>query len=151
MPQSLDNVLVHTIFSTKDRKPFLQNADLRRETFAYMAGVTDKLGCKAIKIGGVEDHVHLLTRLSRTITIADFVKETKRVTTDWIQNTDAALAGFRWQNGYGIFSVSESAKEDVISYILNQEEHHQKVDFKTEFRRFCETHSVEIDERFVWD
>ena len=62
MPQSLDNVLVHTIFSTKDRKPFLQNADLLRETFAYLAGVTDKLGCKAIKIGGVEDHVHLLTQ-----------------------------------------------------------------------------------------
>jgi len=112
MPQSLDKVLVHTVFSTKDREPFFREDEFRRKTHAYMAGVTDKLGCRAIKIGGVEDHVHLLTTLSRTITIADFVKETKRAATDWIQNREAALSKFHWQRGYGIFSVSESAKKE---------------------------------------
>ena len=151
MPQSLDNVLVHTIFSTKDREPFLRDNDLRCEAHAYMAGVTGKLGCRAIKIGGIEDHVHLLTTLSRTITIADFVKKTKRATTDWIQNRETSLSNFHWQRGYGIFSVSESGKQGVIDYIRNQADHHRKVDFKNEFRRFCEKHGVEIDERYVWD
>jgi putative transposase len=151
MPQSLANVLIHTIFSTKDRAPFLKDAGFRRETHAYMAGVTDKLGCKAIRIGGVEDHVHLLTTLSRTVTIADFVKETKRATTDWIQNQGAALADFHWQRGYGVFSVSESARDEVVRYILNQEDHHRYLDFKDEFRRFCKKHGVEVDECYAWD
>jgi putative transposase len=151
MPQSLAKVLIHTIFSTKDRAPFLKDAGFRREAHTYMAGVTGKLGCKAIKIGGVEDHVHLLTTLSRTVTIADFVKETKRATTDWIQKQGAALADFYWQRGYGVFSVSESARDEVVRYILQQEDHHRDIDFKYEFRRFCKKHGVEVDERYAWD
>ncbi len=151
MPQSLANVLIHTIFSTKDRAPFLRDADFRRETHAYMAGVTEKLACKAIKIGGVDDHMHLLTTLSRTVTIADFVKETKRATTAWIQQKGGGLADFHWQRGYGIFSVSESGRDEVVQYILNQEDHHRDLDFKDEFRRFCEKHGIEIDERYAWE
>ena len=151
MPQSLANVLIHTIFSTKDRQPFLEDPEFRAATHAYMAGVTERLKCKALKIGGVADHVHLLTPLSRTITIADFVKETKRATTDWIQNQEPTLADFHWQRGYGVFSVSESTRDEVTRYISNQEEHHRTMDFQTEFRRFCERHNVEFDERYVWD
>lgn len=151
MPQSLDNVLIHTVFSTKDRNPFLSDPDFRCKVHAYVAGVANKLGCYAIKIGGTEDHVHLLTTLSRTIAMADFVKETKRAATDWIQKSGPGLSGFHWQRGYGIFSVSESVKDAVIRYVSNQEEHHRKLDFKDEFRRMCEKHRVAIDERYAWD
>lgn len=151
MPQSLDHVLIQTIFSTKDRFPFLQNVELRAETHAYMAEVIRNLGCKAILIGGGSDHVHLFTNLSRTITIADFVKETKRATTHWIKQRDSQFRMFAWQKGYGVFSVSESSRSEVIDYIAHQEEHHRKVAFQDEFRTFCRRHDVKIDEQYVWD
>ena len=75
MPQSLSNILIHTVFSTKGRKPFLQEKSLRVDVHKYMAGISKKLNCHPVMIGGVEDHVHLLTGLSRTTIIADFVKE----------------------------------------------------------------------------
>ena len=113
--------------------------------------VSDKLGCSPIRIGGTADHVHLLTTLSRTVTIANFVKELKRVSTDWIQGHGVDLASFRWQAGYGAFSVSESNKDAVVEYILNQDEHHRTVTFQDEFRRFCDKHRIDYDERYVWD
>ena len=151
MPQSLARVLIHTVFSTKHRQPFLQDSDLRSELYAFMGGIADELGCGPIRIGGTADHVHLLTTLSRTVTIADFVKEVKRVSTDWVQRRGAALEEFHWQAGYGVFSVSESNKDAVMHYILNQEEHHQSLTFQEEFRRFCDKHGIDYDERYVWD
>ncbi|MCB1089169.1 MAG: IS200/IS605 family transposase [Verrucomicrobiae bacterium] len=151
MPQSLDNVLIHVIFSTRERMPFLSDSDLRRKTHAYMAGIIRKLGCAPIQIGGVADHVHLLVAISRTITIADFVKETKRATTDWLKNGDPEVPNFHWQRGYGVFSVSESARDEVTRYIASQEAHHRRTDYQSEFRKFCEKHGLEIDERYAWD
>ncbi len=114
MPQSLARILVHTIFSTKDREPVLSDAVRRTELHAWLGGVCNKLGCVPIQIGGVADHVHLLTTLSRSISPAEFVKETKRASTDWLRNNHDGMAGFRWQAGYGMFSVSESNKDKVI-------------------------------------
>ena len=151
MPQSLAQVLIHTIFSTKHREPDFRNPDFRAELRPYMGGVSEKLGCQPIQIGGTPDHVHLLTTLSRTVTIADFVKEVKRVSTNWVQQQDSGLAKFHWQAGYGTFSVSESNKQGVIDYILNQEEHHRKMTFQGEFRRFLDRHGLAYDERYVWD
>ena len=151
MPQSLARVLIHTIFSTKRRAPCLRDVDLRSQLYPFMGGVSDKLGCNPIRIGGTADHVHLLTTLSRTVTIAEFVKEVKRVSTDWIQDHGHDLASFRWQAGYGAFSVSESNKDAVVEYILHQEEHHRTVTFQDEFRGFCDKHGIDYDERYVWD
>jgi len=101
-------------------------------------------------IGGVADHVHLLTSLSRTITVSDFVKEIKRVSTHWLKEQDG-LADFHWQAGYGSFSVSPSLCSEVDRYIVNQDQHHKKMTFTEEFRIICAKHGVEIDERYVWD
>ncbi len=84
MPQSLDLVYLHTIFSTKSHHPYFQTPEQQRELHAYLASVSNNLSCPAIKVGGVADHVHLLTRLPRTLAIADFVKETKRVSSRWL-------------------------------------------------------------------
>jgi putative transposase len=110
MPQSLARILVHTIFSTKNRESCLTDVELRSNLYPFMGGVADKLGCDPIRIGGTADHVHLLTTLSRTTTIADLVKEVKRVSTDWIQGRGGMFSKFHWQAGYGAFSVSESKK-----------------------------------------
>jgi REP element-mobilizing transposase RayT len=150
MPQSLSNVLIHTIFSTKNRAPLFKDLTLRIETHSFLAGTAKSLDCFPVAIGGVEDHVHLLTTLSRTQTIADFVKETKRVTTRWLRQ-QKQIDDFQWQAGYACFSVSESNKEAVIHYITNQEKHHKKMTFQEEYRKICEKYRVNLDEKFVWD
>ncbi len=151
MPQSLAQVYIHTIFSTKDRHPFLSEPGLRSDVHAFMSGTAKSLQCFPIQIGGVADHVHLLTTLSRTIPISEFVKEVKRVSTNWIQDRGGAYAKFHWQSGYGAFSVSKSALVEVGDYIKNQEEHHRKVGFQDEFRRFLQKHEIDYDEKYVWD
>ncbi|MCB1237347.1 MAG: IS200/IS605 family transposase [Verrucomicrobiae bacterium] len=151
MPQSLASVNLHTIFSTKNREPWLRNANLRADLHSWMGGVVNTLGCIPIEIGGVSDHVHLLTTLSRTLTIADFVKETKRVSALWLKERSADFRAFHWQAGYGVFSIGQSQKDTVIRYVRDQEAHHRKRTFKEEFRDFLDRYEVEYDERYVWD
>ena len=151
MPQSLSSVYLHLVFSTKDRQPFLRDLALRSEVHAYLGGVSKKLDCPPIIIGGVEDHVHLLARHARTISQAEWVKELKRVSTLWIKNHDSTLVNFAWQTGYGVFSVSTSNLESVQDYIAKQEEHHRKVTFQDEYRTFLKRHNITWDENYVWD
>ena len=151
MSQSLSNVVIHIIFSTKDRIPFLKDKDIREQMHAELGGTSKTLNCLPIITGGVEDHIHLLARQSRTITLADWVKELKRVTSIWIKSKGLEFKKFSWQACYGAFSVSQSQSKKVIEYIQQQEKHHRKKDFKTEFREFLERHEIEYDERYVWD
>ncbi|MBC8243062.1 MAG: IS200/IS605 family transposase [Verrucomicrobia bacterium] len=151
MAQSLSNVLVHVVFSTKDRRPFLKNGQTRIELHSYLAGVSTKLDCPVLKIGGVADHVHLLGKLSRTIPISEWVKELKRASSRWIKTNAPEMSAFQWQGGYGSFSIGQSQAIQTIEYIANQEEHHRKVDFKDELRQLLQRYQIEYDERFLWD
>ena len=151
MPQSRARVVLHVVFSTKNRVPFLKEPELRARRHAYMAGGLQNIGCEPILINGVEDHVHLLYNLSRTMTIAGLVEEAKKSSSKWMKEQGAAYGDFYWQGGYGAFSVSQSNVEQVRAYIATQEEHHRKVSFQDEFRALCRKHGVEIDERYVWD
>ena len=118
---------------------------------AELGGTSKSLNCPTLIVGGVEDHIHLLARESRTITLSEWVKELKRVTSIWIKEKSPHFEAFAWQAGYGAFSVSQSQSGKVIKYIQEQETHHRKQDFKTEFREFLERHEIEYDERYVWD
>ena len=152
MPQSLAKVVVHLIFSTKNRTPWLQGEELRQELFAYMATILrDNVDSPAILINGVEDHVHVLGLLSRKFAIMDVVQEAKTETSKWLKKQSPAVSTFAWQAGYGIFSVSESNIPAVKSYIENQEDHHRRMSFQDEFRELCKRHGIEWDERYVWD
>ncbi len=151
MPQSLSRALIHTVFSTKDRFPFLANHDLRGEMHAYVGGIAKKLDCEPIRIGGIADHVHLLTTLSRTISIADFVKEVKRVSSIWIKERGGLQSKFRWQSGYGVFSVSPLDVDRLVCYIENQEAHHERTGFQDEYRALLREHGVDLEERYLWD
>lgn len=151
MPQSLARVVLHVVFSTKGRIPFLKDADVRTELHAYMAGILQNIGCEPVVINGVEDHMHVLCNLSRTITIADLVEEGKKSSSRWIKTKGAAYQDFQWQAGYGAFSVSQSNVEQVRLYVENQEEHHRTLTFQDEFRALCRKHGVAVDERYVWD
>ncbi|MHA3771677.1 IS200/IS605 family transposase [Verrucomicrobiota bacterium sgz303538] len=151
MPQSLSTVYLHLVFSTKERVPFLRQSDLRAEMHAYLGGVSRKLDCPAVLVGGVEDHVHLLARIGRMIAQAEWVKELKRASSIWIKERDPVLEDFAWQAGYGIFSVSVSSLEFVRGYIEKQEEHHRRMTFQDEYRALLRKHGAEWDERYVWD
>ena len=128
MPQSLSVIYIHLVFSTKERQPFLRDSKLRQSMHAYLGAISKRLDCAPIVVGGVEDHVHLLARFGRTITQAEWVKELKRVSNEWIQKE--GIADFQWQGGYANFSVSQSNLEQVQAYITGQEEHHKKISFQ---------------------
>jgi REP element-mobilizing transposase RayT len=140
---------VHIIFSTKNRMAFLQASDLQSELHAYLTATLRGLGCEPLRVGGVTDHVHLLTGLSRKMALAELIKNVKTSSTRMLK--DKGHRHFGWQSGYGAFSVSQSAKESVIAYIANQEFHHRKMTFQEEFRAILEKHGVAFDERYVWD
>jgi REP element-mobilizing transposase RayT len=151
MSQSLAQIYVHIVFSTKGRAPFLQNRRLRDRTHAYLAGTCRNLKCPSIIVGGVEDHVHILCRLANTASVSVLVRELKRESSKWMKDQSAELRSFHWQNGFGAFSVSPSHVEVLRDYIVNQEEHHVKESFQDEFRRLLAKYAVEHDERYVWD
>ncbi len=149
MPQSLSNVLLHVIFSTKDRAPFLQDAKLRTELHGYLIGTLRQIECPSLAVGGVADHVHVLCRLSRTKTIASLIEDLKTESSKWVKQQ--GVDDFYWQSGYAAFSVSASNIEQVKRYIKNQEIHHRTQAFQDELREFLRKHEVEFDERYVWD
>ena len=151
MPQSLSVVYLHLVFSTKDRRPFLREQEMRESVHAYLGEISKRLDCPPILVGGVEDHVHMLTRFSRTITQAEWVKELKRASNRWLREQWLDLASFQWQGGYADFSVSQSHLHRVKEYIARQEEHHRKMTFQDELRRLLRKHRMEWDERYVWD
>ncbi|MFN0053334.1 MAG: IS200/IS605 family transposase [Planctomycetales bacterium] len=151
MPQSLSKVYLHVVYSTKDRRPFLQDKQIRQRAHAYLAAACDRLECPKIKIGGVEDHVHILCHLSRNISIADLVREIKRESSKAIKEMGAGLDKFQWQRGYGAFSASPSHVAPLKTYIANQASHHQRESFQDEFRRLLRKYDVDYDERYVWD
>ncbi len=151
MPQSLAQVYLHLVFSTKNRQPLLADRDLRDEMHRYLGGTCTELGCPILRVGGVADHVHLLCRLGRSISLSDLVKELKRTSSLWIKTKSADLEDFHWQTGYGAFSISPGHVDDLIRYIENQESHHHTESFQDEFRRLLTKYGVEWDERYVWD
>ena len=149
MPQSLSRVLVHLIFSTKHREPMI-STDVIPQLHGYIVGILNNLKSPSIQTGGVHDHIHILFALSRTATQAQIVEEVKKSSSKWMKE-EGGCPGFSWQAGYGSFSVSESQVDTVTQYIQNQGEHHRKVTFQEEYRKFLERHHVEYDERYVWD
>ena len=149
VPQSLALVLVHIVFSTKNRMSFLRSMELRLEVHAYLVGTLRSLECDPVQVGGVENHVHVLCGLSKKISLSELIKNLKTSSTRIVKRKGHPY--FCWQSGYGAFSVSESAKEAVVSYIVDQEIHHRKVTFQEEFRILLEKHRMPFDERYVWD
>jgi len=150
MPQSLARILIHLVYSTKNRERNLGD-DIRDELHRYTAGVLKECGSPAILINSVEDHIHILYSHSKNHSPARIVEEVKVASSKWLKTKGPAYAHFHWQNGYGDFSVSQSNVPEVVKYIANQQEHHRRKSFQEEYREFLQRHEVEYDERYVWD
>jgi REP element-mobilizing transposase RayT len=150
MPQSLARLHIHLIFSTKNRERIISDR-VRDSLHAYMATVLQNLGCHPVLINSVEDHVHVLFELARTVAVSAAVEDVKKASSKWIKTQGGEFAGFAWQAGYGAFAVSESNVPAVREYVANQREHHRKKSFQEEYRTFLERHQIAFDERYVWD
>jgi REP element-mobilizing transposase RayT len=142
-------LLCHIVFSVKDRRPLLQDDELREATWAYMAGIAKNLYGFALKIGGFYDHAHLLVRIPAKIAVADFVGRLKANTSKHINESRDAVLKFHWQDGYGAFTVSPSQSDSVIAYIENQNEHHRRQTFQDEFLILLERHGIEYDPKYL--
>jgi REP element-mobilizing transposase RayT len=151
MSQSLVQIYLHVVFSTKDRKRFLAEQELRNRLHAYLFGCCRNQKSPSLIIGGVEEHVHILCRLSKSVSVAALIRELKRESSKWIKTQAKDLCGFSWQQGYGAFSISPSHVEPLKRYSAGQEQHHRRETFQDEFRRLCHQYGVPIDERYVWD
>ncbi len=151
MSQSLVKNLIHIIYSTKGRYPFLEDAKIRGEMHAFLKSSCDGMKCPALKVGGSIDHVHILCHLSKNIVGAKLVGEIKRSSSVWMKSKGVEYVDFFWQGGYAYFSVSPKDTKSVIDYIGRQIVHHKQLSFKDELKIFLKKYDVEYDEQYLWD
>src|SRR5262245_42060433 len=147
MPSTYTNLLYHIIFSTKERRPFI-NPELRRELHPYIGGIIRDAGGEPIEIGGVADHVHILAKLPATIAVADALRLIKSNSSKWAGERPDLVRTFAWQTGYAVFTVSKSLVDTVRKYIQSQEGHHRKKSFKEELMDLLNKNDIAYDERF---
>ena len=150
MSQSLVKNLLHLVYSTKDRHPWIPKEHWDG-LYQYQAGIFKEWESPALLIGGVEDHVHALFSLSKNHALKKIVEEVKKGSSKWMKASGPRNPEFHWQAGYAAFSVSQSAAPSVKEYIRNQEKHHRKMSFQDELRALFRRHEMEFDERYVWD
>jgi len=148
MAHSYTNILIHYIFSTKNREKIITD-ELQERLWPCMGGIARENSMKAFAIGGIEDHVHLLISLPPTLSVAKAIQFIKGGSSKWVHDTIPKHKKFKWQEGYGAFSVSISQIDDTINYIKRQKEHHQVRTFQEEYISFLRKHIIEYDERFV--
>jgi putative transposase len=150
MSQSLSSVLVHLVFSTKTREPFI-TPKIEAELHPYMATVFRELKSPSLAIDGTSDHIHILFSMARIVTIANIVEEVKTSTSKWIKKKGREFRNFHWQRGYGAFSIGQSNVNVLKRYIHEQKEHHKRITFQDEYRKFLKAYGINYDEKYVWE
>jgi len=150
MADTYSQIYIQIVFAVKGRKSFIEE-DFREEVQKYMAGVIEKKGQKLYAIYCMPDHVHILVSLSPNISISDLVRDIKANSSKYL-NEQFLLGGhFSWQAGFGAFSYAKSQSQQVVNYIVNQKEHHQKKTFKEEYLKFLEKFEIEYDEKYLFE
>ena len=150
MPGTYSQVLLHVVFSTKGRTPWI-SAEVAERLYSYIGGIVRAEKGVLYDIGGMEDHVHMYLRWRPDECVSDLMRTVKSRSSKWMHDTYPQLVAFAWQEGYSVFSVSKSQEEAVKKYIASQAEHHKKEDFKSELLRILRAHGVEFDEKYVFE
>ena len=141
-------ILYQIIFSTKSREKVLIEEN-QRKLYSYIYGLLNKKSCHLYRIGGIEDHIHILTSLHPKIALSDLVKDIKLASSDWIKENNIFPEFHAWQKGYGAFTYAIHAKDDLIEYIKNQKAHHRKISFIEEFKQILNEFQIEFDEKYL--
>lgn len=150
MSQTLVELYIHVIFSTKNRVDLI-SPEIEEELRAYLGGIANGNNSKLLAANGTANHLHLLVSMSKNISLSEFVGDIKRDSSKWIKTKGVRYKNFGWQDGYGAFSVGHTQISDVKRYIANQKIHHKKIGFEDEFRYFLKKYNVDYNERYVWD
>jgi putative transposase len=150
MPGTSSQLLLHVVFSTKGRTPWI-SAVVAERLYPYMGGIVRAEKGVLYEIGGVEDHVHLYLRWRPDGRVSDLMRTVKAGSSKWIHDAFPQLTAFAWQEGYSVFSVSKSQEAALKRYIQGQAEHHKTEDFKSELLRILRADRVDFDERYVFD
>jgi putative transposase len=143
------NILIHALFSTQDRRPWL-SAKIRQELFRYLGGTVNELGGQSLLVNGPSDHVHMLFVQPAALSLATLMGKIKSNSFGWVKHRWQGRQNFGWQTGYAAFSVSKSQVEQVKRYILKQEEHHRRVSFQEEVVAFLQKQGMAYDQRYVF-
>ena len=149
MSHTTTNVLIHYIFSTHHRTPFIK-PEIESNLHAYLGGIMREIGGIALCINGMPDHVHLLVRMPSTQSVADVARLVKTNSSRWVHERWPEYECFAWQAGYGAFSIGQSGVSRVKAYIAQQEQHHHVKSFKEEFRSLLERYELAFDEKYLW-
>ena len=150
MANTFTSLHCHLVFSTKDREPWIKH-EIENRVWAFLGGIARENGMKALQIGGMPDHIHIVLGIPPTLSISKAAQLIKGGSSKWIKTEFPGMNGFGWQDGYGAFSVSKSNLPDVICYVQNQKEHHRTKTFQEEFIAFLVRHGIDYDERYLWD
>ena len=149
MSQSLSQIYLHIIFHVKTTSPKIKDEHLGR-VHSYIGQLVNATGSRALRVGGVEDHVHVVCTLSRDGMVSHLVEEVKRNSSRWIKSLDAHYTQFAWQGGYAAYSISQSVLDMTIKYVDNQREHHKKLSYRDEYIQFLKLYKVEYDEKYIF-
>jgi REP-associated tyrosine transposase len=150
MPTSYSRILIHIIFSTKNRENCIATG-IVQELHAYVGGICRKLKSPALAVGGTENHLHAIVSLARSMAVSELAQKVKSGSSRWMKTKAPRCAGFAWQAGYGAFSIGQSQLDHAVGYIAGQREHHKRTTFKEEFLAFLEKYNVDYDPRWLWD
>lgn len=149
MANTFTSLHFHIVFSTKNRDRWIR-PEMEEDLWRYLGGICRRHQITAVQIGGVDDHVHLLLGVPPTLALSDVVKRLKGESSKWMSTEVKGMKGFAWQDGYGAFTVGKSQIADTVRYIQTQREHHAKVSFEDEYRRFLHIHEIQADERYIF-
>ena len=150
MANTYSSLFYHIVFSTKHRQNIIRQ-EIENRVWAYLGGIARKHKLTAIQIGGIENHVHALIMAPTVIAPSQIAQWLKGDSSKWIHEEFPDLKNFAWQDGYGAFSVSKSKIANVVEYIKNQREHHEKVDFDNEYLKLMKLHDIDFDEKYLFD
>jgi REP element-mobilizing transposase RayT len=149
MAQTLVSLLVHLVFSTKNRANLI-TPDIEPDLYKYISGTLRKMESPCLKIGGTANHLHLLISQSKNIALAFLLEELKKSSSKWIKRQDSSFSSFKWQDGYGAFTIGQSNVVALKRYIELQDSHHRKRSFEDELRGLLKKYRVDFDERYIW-
>ena len=148
MANTYTKLNIHIVFHVKSTGICIKYEDLPK-VFAYIGGIVRNVDGYPLTVGGIENHIHILATIPKTMSVSEFVQKVKANSSRWIKTLDIYYESFAWQEGYGAFCVSPSLLKKTIHYIETQEEHHHKESVRAEFIRFLQENGIEFDERYL--
>ncbi len=149
MASTFTSILLHIVFSTKDRANLIAPA-IESKLHHYIGGIVSNLDCRLLEIGGTANHVHLLVSMAKSITVVALLEVVKKESSKWVKTQGSQFGCFYWQEGYGAFSIGQSGVEGLRSYVTNQKVHHEAVSFEEELLALLKKYNIPFDERYIW-